>query len=105
MVRAAHPVAFRRQSRCPWFIVAFLVALGLAALGCWPFGAGTYCQSGPKYGTQCYSTGGYSEAPALPPPRGGVHECVATGDSCSSGADCCETLAECNGGFCIVPKF
>jgi hypothetical protein len=32
--------------------VALALALGLPACG--P-GAGSYCQSGPKYGTQCYS--------------------------------------------------
>jgi hypothetical protein len=29
-------------------------ALALTALACGP-GAGVYCQSGPKYGTECYS--------------------------------------------------
>ncbi len=31
-----------------------LVSLAVALAGCGPNG-GTYCQSGPKYGTQCYS--------------------------------------------------
>jgi hypothetical protein len=31
-----------------------LVSLAVALPGCGPNG-GTYCQSGPKYGTQCYS--------------------------------------------------
>jgi hypothetical protein len=48
--------------------------LGLACLtafttGCGP-GAGTYCQSGPKYGTQCYSQMDLQPPGSPPPPPG-----------------------------------
>jgi hypothetical protein len=34
--------------------IALLTLVVTAAAGCGP-GAGTYCQSGPKYGTRCYA--------------------------------------------------
>ena len=62
--------------------IALLGLVLAAAAGCGP-GSGTYCQSGPKYGTQCYAqpdvsrTGpGAPEAPdhtdgsETPPPSG-----------------------------------
>ncbi len=42
----------------------------VAGLVCWSAcgpGGGTYCQSGPKYGTQCYSRMDL-QAPGSPPP-------------------------------------
>ncbi len=49
------------------------VAFGfsLALVGCGPDGNGTYCQSGPKYGTQCYGSTGTGtnnpQGPSQPP--------------------------------------
>ena len=49
--------------------LTLLVTLACAAAvltGCGP-GGGTYCQSGPKYGTQCYSQMDL-QPPGTPPP-------------------------------------
>lgn len=48
-------------------LVAAYRATFIAACG--P-GAGTYCQSGPKYGTQCYSQMDL-QPPGTPPPPAG----------------------------------
>jgi len=49
-------------------IATFIV--GTTCLGgCGP-GAGTYCQSGPKYGTQCYSQMDLQPPGSPPPPAG-----------------------------------
>ena len=78
----------------------WLVYVLFAFVGC-----DSYCQSGPKYGTQCYSMGGPSESIALPPAaQGGVHECSPEGDKCMRSADCCNAN-ECNGGYCLVPGY
>jgi len=46
-----------------------LVWLAVSAVACGPAG-GTYCQSGPKYGTQCYSRMDLQPPGAPPPPPG-----------------------------------
>jgi hypothetical protein len=53
------------------FAPSLLLAVCQASLlvGCGP-GAGTYCQSGPKYGTQCYSQMDM-QPPGTPPPPAG----------------------------------
>jgi hypothetical protein len=46
-----------------------VIAIAMTALlvsGCW--GPGTYCQSGPKYGTQCYTV--QNEPGTNGPPNG-----------------------------------
>lgn len=51
---------------------SFLLALAGAAAwlaGCGP-GAGSYCQTGPKYGTQCYSQMDLQPPGSPPPPAG-----------------------------------
>ena len=47
--------------------VCFL-ALALPLLGCGSAGSGTYCQSGAKYGTQCYSQADVGSPPGQRPP-------------------------------------
>jgi len=52
--------------------IAILIAMASAPLlstGCGP-GGGTYCQTGPKYGTQCYSQSEL-DPPGTPPPPAG----------------------------------
>ncbi|HET9959116.1 MAG TPA: hypothetical protein VFQ61_31715 [Polyangiaceae bacterium] len=46
--------------------LALLAAPGWVA-ACGPNG-GTYCQSGPKYGTQCYAMPDVEHTPGAPPP-------------------------------------
>ncbi|MEI9952492.1 MAG: hypothetical protein WDO74_26810 [Pseudomonadota bacterium] len=46
-----------------------LVSQASLATGCGP-GGGTYCQSGPKYGTQCYSQMDLQPPGSPPPPAG-----------------------------------
>jgi len=48
-----------------------LTLAGMASLtaACGP-GGGTYCQSGPKYGTQCYSQMDLQPPGSPPPPAG-----------------------------------
>ena len=48
------------------FLSFALVCLAGLITGCGP-GGGTYCQSGPKYGTQCYSQMDL-QPPGSPPP-------------------------------------
>lgn len=50
-------------------LVLPLVLLAGLALGCGP-GSGTYCQTGPKYGTQCYSQMDLQPPGSPPPPAG-----------------------------------
>jgi hypothetical protein len=40
-------------------------ALLLLSIGCGP-GAGAYCQSGPRYGTQCYTESDLNSPPGAP---------------------------------------
>ena len=47
-----------------------LVCQASLTTGCGP-GAGTYCQTGPKYGTQCYSQMDLQPPGSPPPPAGG----------------------------------
>jgi len=48
------------------------MVLGSALLtGCGPAGGGTYCQSGPRYGTQCYSNADVTAPPGQRPPTQG----------------------------------
>lgn len=35
--------------------LALAFALAASVTGCWSTNSGVYCQSGPRYGTQCYS--------------------------------------------------
>ncbi|MES1177286.1 MAG: hypothetical protein ABUL62_23390 [Myxococcales bacterium] len=49
-----------------WLVLVGLIAF---AAGCGP-GGGTYCQSGPKYGTQCYSAMDLQPPGSPPPPAG-----------------------------------
>jgi hypothetical protein len=53
------------------FLLSFAALGGALALlaGCGP-GAGSYCQTGPKYGTQCYSQMDL-QPPGTPPPPAG----------------------------------
>jgi len=46
-----------------------MVCLAALAAGCGPNG-GSYCQSGPKYGTQCYSQMDLQPPGSAPPPAG-----------------------------------
>jgi hypothetical protein len=49
------------------YLLLLTLTGAMAALsGCGP-GGGTYCQSGPKYGTQCYSRMDL-QPPGSPPP-------------------------------------
>jgi hypothetical protein len=53
--------------------VWLLLTVALGACGCGgalPRGSGTYCQSGPKYGTECYSDIDVTDPPGHhgPPP-------------------------------------
>jgi hypothetical protein len=47
-----------------------ILVCGLTTLSACGPGAGTYCQSGPKYGTQCYSQVDL-QPPGTPPPPAG----------------------------------
>jgi len=55
--------------------LVLLAALGALAAACGPSTNGTMCQSGPKYGTQCYVTTGAGDpiptyaSPSSPPSR------------------------------------
>ena len=51
------------------FLSFMLIGLAVLLIGCGP-GGGTYCQSGPKYGTQCYSQMDL-QPPGSPPPSPG----------------------------------
>jgi hypothetical protein len=54
-------------------LLSFLLFCQAALLaGCGP-GGGTYCQSGPKYGTQCYSQMDL-QPPGSPPPSAADRE-------------------------------
>jgi len=50
-------------------LILLLAWLTASALACGPAG-GTYCQSGPKYGTQCYSKMDLQPPGSPPPPAG-----------------------------------
>jgi len=51
-------------------LLLFMVVCQLALVtACGPNG-GTYCQSGPKYGTQCYSKMDLQPPGSPPPPAG-----------------------------------
>lgn len=48
-----------------WLVV---LGFGLGLVGCSGAQGGTYCQSGSKYGTQCYSLADIQSPPGQPPP-------------------------------------
>lgn len=62
---AHHPVARMRQGVEKFGVIAIAMT-ALLVSGCW--GPGTYCQSGPKYGTQCYTV--QNEPGTNGPPNG-----------------------------------
>ena len=53
----------------PTLLSLILVCLAALMAACGPDG-GTYCQSGPKYGTQCYSKMDLQPPGSPPPPAG-----------------------------------
>jgi hypothetical protein len=54
VVADAHRAVARLRQIVKKFGVIAIAMTALGTSGCWGPG-GTYCQSGPKYGTQCYS--------------------------------------------------
>lgn len=48
-----------------WLVV---LGFGLGLVGCSGAQGGTYCQSGSKYGTQCYSMADIQSPPGQRPP-------------------------------------
>ena len=52
-----------------FLLLLMLVCLASLTTACGPAG-GTYCQSGPKYGTQCYSRMDLQPPGSPPPPPG-----------------------------------
>ncbi|MBI5537516.1 MAG: hypothetical protein HY898_32640 [Deltaproteobacteria bacterium] len=51
-------------------LLLFALVLTCAVVGvaaCYAPGSGTYCQSGPKYGTSCYAPMDVTQAPGAPP--------------------------------------
>lgn len=52
-------------------VILMALAASLFGLGCWSSsGSGNYCQSGPKYGTQCYYVNERNEAQPIPSRQG-----------------------------------
>jgi hypothetical protein len=72
---AHQPVARARQGVKKFGVIAIAMT-ALFASGCFGSG-GTYCQSGPKYGTQCYSVQGEPGTNAPPNGNGSIYP-VAT---------------------------
>ena len=62
--------ALSRAARCARSValVVGLAGVSLLVAGCWgsSAGSGNYCQSGPKYGTQCYYVNDRNEAQPIP---------------------------------------
>lgn len=48
-------------------VLVLVGCLAALAIGCGPPGSGTTCQSGPKYGTKCYSTTDLQNPPGQRP--------------------------------------
>ncbi len=53
---------------CRFIVSVGFFIFGIASLGACGPGAGSYCQTGPKYGTQCYSQMDLQPPGSAPPP-------------------------------------
>ena len=77
VVADAHRAVARLRQVVKKFGVIAIVITALLASACWGPG-GTYCQSGPKYGTQCYTVQGEEPGTNGPPNAHGSIYPVAT---------------------------